>query len=195
MPSGGLPIAVGAVVDNVGTAAQIAKSVKTGMPLVERITTVTGSGINEPKNLITKVGTVVSEIIDQCGGLKDNTVGKFIMGGPMMGIAQYTTEIVTNKGSSGILLLNEKEAHIPDVKNCIRCGRCADVCPAFLQPLYISAYALRNEFDSAEKFSAMDCIECGSCSFICPASRPLLQSIRLAKNEIGAKRRKQSAKK
>jgi electron transport complex protein RnfC len=195
VPSGGLPIAVGAVVDNVGTAAQIAKSVKTGMPLVERITTVTGSGINEPKNLITKVGTVVSEIIDQCGGLKDNTVGKFIMGGPMMGIAQYTTEIVTNKGSSGILLLNEKEAHIPDVKNCIRCGRCADVCPAFLQPLYISAYALRNEFDSAEKFSAMDCIECGSCSFICPSSRPLLQSIRLAKNEIGAKRRKQSAKK
>jgi electron transport complex protein RnfC len=195
VPSGGLPIAVGAVVDNVGTAAQIAKSVKTGMPLVERITTVTGSGINEPKNLITKVGTVVSEIIDQCGGLKDNTVGKFIMGGPMMGIAQYTTEIVTNKGSSGILLLNEKEAHIPDVKNCIRCGRCVDVCPAFIQPLYISAYALRNEFDSAEKFSAMDCIECGSCSFICPASRPLLQSIRLAKNEIGAKRRKQSAKK
>ncbi|WP_024620527.1 electron transport complex subunit RsxC [Metaclostridioides mangenotii] len=195
VPSGGLPIAVGAVVDNVGTAAQIAKSVKTGMPLVERITTVTGSGINEPKNLITKVGTVVSEIIDQCGGLKDNTVGKFIMGGPMMGIAQYTTEIVTNKGSSGILLLNEKEAHIPDVKNCIRCGRCADVCPAFLQPLYISAYSLRDEFDSAEKFRAMDCIECGSCSFICPASRPLLQSIRLAKNEIGAKRRKQSAKK
>lgn len=195
VPSGGLPIAVGAVVDNVGTAAQIAKSVKTGMPLVERITTVTGSSINEPKNLITKVGTLVSEIIEQCGGLKDNKIGKFIMGGPMMGIAQYTTDIVTNKGSSGILLLNEKEAHIPESKNCIRCGRCAEVCPAFLQPLYISAYALKNDFESAEKFRAMDCIECGSCSFICPATRPLLQSIRLAKNEIGAKRRKQSAKK
>ncbi|MDR0879522.1 MAG: electron transport complex subunit RsxC [Clostridioides sp.] len=195
VPSGALPIAVGAVVDNVGTAAQIAKTVKTGMPLVDRITTVTGKMISEPKNLITRVGTPVSEIIEQCGGFKNGVVGKVIMGGPMMGIAQYTTDIVTNKGASGILCMSDKESHIPEVKNCIRCGRCADVCPAFLQPLYISAYSLKDDFEAAEKHRAMDCIECGSCSFICPASRPLLQSIRLAKNEIGAKRRKQPAKK
>lgn len=196
VPSGGLPMDAGAVVDNVGTAAQIAKSIKTGLPLVERITTVTGSCIKEPKNLITKVGTIVSEIIDQCGGFKeDKKVGKVIMGGPMMGIAQYTTDIPTNKGSSGILCLDEKESRTPKPQNCIRCGKCSEVCPAFLQPLYISAYSLRDEFAGAEEYRALDCIECGSCSYICPARRPLLQSIRNAKKEILTLRRKQTSNK
>ncbi|HBH3630983.1 TPA: SLBB domain-containing protein, partial [Clostridioides difficile] len=155
-----------------------------------------GSCIKEPKNLITKVGTLVSEIIEQCGGFKeDKKIGKVIMGGPMMGIAQYTTEIATNKGSSGILCLDEEESRTPDIQNCLRCGRCTDVCPSFLQPLFISAYSLKDDYDTAEYHRAMDCIECGSCSFICPARRPLLQSIRSAKREIGAKRRKQAAQK
>lgn len=196
VPSGGLPMDAGAVVDNVGTAAQIAKSIKTGIPLIERITTVTGSCIKEPKNLVTKVGTLVSEIIEQCGGFKeDKRVGKVIMGGPMMGIAQYTTDIPTNKGSSGILCLNQEEARIPKPQNCLRCGKCSNVCPAFLQPLYISAYSLKNDFTKAEEHRALDCIECGSCSFICPARRPLLQSIRNAKKEIITIKRKQSANK
>lgn len=185
VPSGGLPMDVGVVVNNVETAAQIARTIKTGMPLVERITTVTGSCITEPKNLVTRVGTLVSEIIEQCGGFKEGkTVGKIIIGGPMMGIAQYTINIPINKGASGILCLDKQESKTPKPQNCLRCGKCLDVCPAFLQPLYISAYSLKNDYESAESYRALDCIECGSCSFICPARRPLLQSIRNAKREI-----------
>lgn len=196
VPSGGLPMDAGAVVNNVGTAAQIAKTIKTGMPLVERITTITGNCIQEPKNLITKVGTLFSEIIDQCGGFReDKKLGKVIMGGPMMGIAQHTTNIPTNKGTSGILCLDEMESKTPKPKNCLRCGKCLDVCPAFLQPLYISAYSINGDYESSEKYRALDCIECGSCSFICPARRPLLQSIRVAKKEIIALKRKQSTSK
>ncbi|WP_419726511.1 electron transport complex subunit RsxC [Terrisporobacter petrolearius] len=194
VPSGALPSAAGAVVDNVGTAAQIAKTIKTGLPLIERITTVTGSCIKEPANLVTKVGTVVSEIIDQCGGFKEDVkVGKFIMGGPMMGMTQYTTNVVTNKGSSGILCISAEEAKIDEPSNCLRCGRCTDVCPAFLQPLYISANSLKGDFERAAEHRALDCIECGSCSFICPARRPLVESIRNAKRQIQAMRRKQQA--
>lgn len=192
VPSGALPSAAGVVVDNVGTAAQIAKTIKLGMPLIERITTVTGSCIKQPANLITKVGTVVSEIIEQCGGFKEDAkVGKIIMGGPMMGMAQYTTNIVTNKGSSGILCISEEEAKIEEPSNCLRCGRCTDVCPAFLQPLYISANSLKGDFEKAAEYRALDCIECGSCSYICPARRPLVESIRNAKRQIQAMRRKQ----
>ncbi|MGL5713122.1 MAG: electron transport complex subunit RsxC [Paraclostridium sp.] len=195
VPSGGLPMDAKAVVNNVGTAAQIAKTIRTGLPLVERITTVTGSCIQNPRNLVTKVGTLFSEIIDQCGGFKtDKKLGKVIMGGPMMGIAQYTTNIPTNKGTSGILCLDDEESKTPKPQNCLRCGKCLDVCPAFLQPLYISAYSLRGEYENAENYRALDCIECGSCSFICPARRPLLQSIRVAKKEIITLKRKQSTK-
>ena len=194
VPSGALPSAAGAVVDNVSTAAQIAKTIKTGLPLIERITTVTGSCIKEPANLITKVGTLVSEIINQCGGFKDDVkLGKLIMGGPMMGMTQYTTDIVTNKGSSGILCLSYEEAKIDEPSNCLRCGRCTDVCPAFLQPLYISANSLKGDFERSAEYRALDCIECGSCSFICPARRPLVESIRNAKRQIQAMRRKQQA--
>lgn len=195
VPSGGLPMDAGAVVNNVGTAAQVARTIKTGMPLIERITTVTGSCIKNPKNLITKVGTLASEIIEQCGGFKeDKTVGKVIMGGPMMGIAQYTIDIPTNKGTSGILCLDEEESKTPKPQNCLRCGKCLSVCPAFLQPLYISAYSLKNDFENAQNYRALDCIECGSCSFVCPARRPLLQSVRNAKREIIANKRKQTTK-
>ncbi len=191
VPSGGLPMDIGVVVNNVATAAQIAKTIKTGMPLVERIITVTGSCITNPKNLVTRVGTLVSEIIDQCGGFKDGkNIGKIIMGGPMMGIAQYTIDIPINKGTSGILCLDEQESKLPKPQNCLRCGKCLDVCPAFLQPLYISAYSLKNDYESSKVYRALDCIECGSCSFICPARRPLLQSIRNAKREIIASKKK-----
>ena len=189
VPSGGLPMDVGVVVNNVATAAQIAQTIKTGMPLVERITTVTGSCIKEPMNLIVKVGTLVFEVIQQCGGIKeDKNLGKVVIGGPMTGIAQYTMDIPVNKGESGILLLDEKESHKQKPQNCIRCGKCVDVCPAFLQPLYISAYSLKNDFESCEKYRVLDCIECGSCSFVCPSARPLLQSCINAKREIVAKK-------
>ncbi|MDR1774681.1 MAG: electron transport complex subunit RsxC [Clostridioides sp.] len=191
VPSGALPISVGAVVSNVGTAAQLSKSIKTGMPLVERITTITGRAIKNPKNLITRVGTPVSEIIEQCGGFVDEgKVGKVILGGPMMGNTQYTIDVVTNKGTSGILCLPDEESHIEEPTNCIRCGRCVEGCPMNLRPLYISAYALKNDFEGANNYRPMDCIECGCCTYICPANRPLLQSIRLAKNEIRARQKR-----
>lgn len=189
VPSGGLPMAVGVVVNNVGTAAAISNAIKTGMPLVERICTITGKGIKEPKNLLIKIGTSFKEIIEQCGGY-NGTPGKLIMGGPMMGLAQYTDEIPAVKTTSGILVFSPEEAKLPKPKNCIKCGKCVEICPAFLQPLYISAYSLNNMHETAEKYNALDCIECGSCSFICPSKRPLLQSIRISKREIIAKKRK-----
>lgn len=189
VPSGGLPMDVGVVVNNVGTSAAIANAIKTGMPLIERICTVTGKGIKEPKNLLIKVGTSFKEIIEQCGGY-NGMPGKIIMGGPMMGLAQYSDEIPAVKTTSGILVFTPEEAKLPKPKSCIKCGKCVDICPAFLQPLYISAYSLNNMYETAEKYNALDCIECGSCSFICPSKRPLLQSIRVAKREILAKKRK-----
>lgn len=192
VPSGALPADAGAIVNNVATAAQVAKTLRTGMPLIDRITTVTGSAIAEPKNLLMKIGVPIKEVIEQCGGYS-KTPGKIIMGGPMMGFAQFSDEVVIAKGSSGILVFDEEEARTPDPVQCIRCGKCVDICPAFLQPLQISGYSLNNMMEHAEKYRALDCIECGSCSFICPSKRPLLQSIRVAKREILAKKRKQSS--
>jgi len=189
VPSGGLPADVGVVVDNVSTAAAIASAIKTGMPLIERVITVTGKGIKEPSNLMVRIGTPFHDIINQCGGFVGKP-GKVIMGGPMMGIAQYTLDVPVIKGTSGILILTEQEAQQPEPEVCIRCARCVDVCPMNLLPLYISRYSLANMFDKAEEYNAMDCIECGCCSFECPAKRPLVESIRLAKRAIVAKRRK-----
>ncbi|MCR1899889.1 electron transport complex subunit RsxC [Irregularibacter muris] len=189
VPSGGLPMDAGAVVQNVGTAVAIADAIKIGMPLVERVVTVTGSVIKEPQNLLVRLGTPFKEIIDQCGGFAKNP-GKLIMGGPMMGMAQFSIEVPVLKGTSGILALDEEEANVPDPTPCIRCGKCVNVCPINLLPLYISAYSLNDAFDKAEEYHALDCIECGSCSFICPSRRPLVPSIRVAKREILAKKRK-----
>ncbi|WP_066504384.1 electron transport complex subunit RsxC [Abyssisolibacter fermentans] len=188
VPNGGLPMDVGVVVNNVGTAAAICDVFKTGMPLIERIATITGSAIAKPRNLIIKVGTPFKDIINQCGGYKEE-VGKIIMGGPMMGLAQFTDEIPTIKGTSGILVLDKEDATLPEPQACIRCGKCVNICPVNLQPLIISKLSLKGMYDEAEKFNATSCIECGSCSYICPSKRPLLQAIRVAKKEIIAKRR------
>lgn len=193
VPSGGLPADAGVVVNNVGTAAAVAKAIKTGMPLVERIVTVTGAGVNNPKNLIVKIGTSFKEIIEQCGGLKGN-IGKIIAGGPMMGITQFSLDIPVIKGTSGILVLSEEEARLPEPSNCIRCGKCVEVCPINLMPVNISAASLADRHEQAEALNAMDCIECGSCSFVCPAKRPLVDSIRVSKREILARRKKAQSK-
>ena len=174
VPSGGLPADAGAVVDNVATAAQIAKSLRTGLPLIERICTVTGGAIANPKNVMFKIGTLYSDIINMTGGFKEEPK-KIISGGPMRGVALASVDI-------------------DDMQNCIRCAKCVGVCPAFLEPVYISAYSLKDDFEKAEEYRALDCIECGSCSFICPSKRPLLQSIRVAKREILANRRKAAEK-
>ncbi|MDW7667786.1 MAG: electron transport complex subunit RsxC [Bacillota bacterium] len=189
VPSGGLPMDVGAVVQNIGTVAALAEAITTGMPVVHRVVTITGSAVKEPKNLLVKIGTKFKDVVEQCGGYTDD-LGKVINGGPMMGIAQYTDDVPVIKGTSGILILNERDSQKPEPSNCIRCGKCVDICPSGLLPLMISKNSLLRKFDEAESYNAMDCIECGSCSFICPSKRPLVDAIRVAKQEIIAKRKK-----
>ncbi len=193
VPSGGLPVDVGAVVSNVGTAAAVKDAVFSGMPLVERVVTVAGSCIREPQNLLVKVGTLVTDLIEACGGYSAPP-SKVIIGGPMMGVAQFTTDIPVTKGTSGVLLLGRDEAAPTEPMPCVRCGKCVEACSMRLMPLWIANYAEAGRFDDAERVNALDCIECGCCSFICPSRRRLVQSIRLAKFEIMAKRRRAQAK-
>lgn len=189
VPSGGLPADVGVVVDNVGTACAVADAIKFGKPLVERVITVTGEGVKTPKNLLVKIGTPFSELIDFCGGFNGRP-GKVISGGPMMGIAQFTLDVPVIKGTSGILVFPEDKLSLKNSKPCIRCARCVEACPMNLLPLFISAYSLKNNYDKCEEYHADDCIECGSCSYVCPSKRPLVESIRIAKQTILNKRRK-----
>ncbi|MEW6523770.1 MAG: electron transport complex subunit RsxC [Bacillota bacterium] len=190
-PPPGLPLDVGVVVNNVGTAHALATVLKTGMPLVDRVVTVTGPVITAPANLRVKLGTLFSDLIEQCGGYSA-LPGKLIMGGPMMGVAQHTAEVPVIKGTSGILALAENQAWDGDPTPCIKCARCVDVCPMQLVPVFMSAYAERGQWDMADRYNAADCLECGCCSYICPAKRPLVQTIRLAKHEILAARRQRA---
>jgi len=189
VPSGALPSEVGCVISNSGTAIAIYEAVTKGLPLIERVTTVTGSGINTPKVLKFRIGTMVNEIIEYCGGLKDD-IAKVILGGPMMGFAIFDTAVPTNKGTSGILCLNAADANFEEPSNCIRCGKCIQACPMHLMPQYIGGFSVKGDFERCEEYNAMDCIECGSCAFVCPARRPLVSSIRVAKRQILEKRRK-----
>jgi electron transport complex protein RnfC len=189
VPSGGLPMDSGVIVNNVGTAAALACAIDTGMPLVERIVTVTGSGIKEPRNLIVRIGTPFADVIEQCGGLEDD-IGKIIHGGPMMGIAQYTIEVPVIKGTSGMLILKEQDLGLSQESPCIKCAKCVDACPIGLMPTKLEGFAQKGMMQEAEEYNAVDCIECGSCSFVCPAKRPLVERIRLIKADIIAERRK-----
>ena len=189
VPSGTLPSEVGCVISNSSTAIAIYDAVTSGMPLIERVVTVTGKGINEHAVLQFRVGTLVSDIIEYCGGLTAD-IEKVILGGPMMGFAIFDTAVPATKGTSGILCMNAEEAYMLEPSNCIRCGKCTEVCPMGLMPLYIASYSLNGDYEKSDEYNAMDCIECGSCAFICPARRPLVASIRVAKKHIQAKRRK-----
>jgi len=189
VPSGGLPMDVHVIVDNAGTCAAIANAIQTGMPLVERVTTVTGTGIKEPKNLLIRIGTPFSEIIEQCGGFKGEA-GKVIMGGPMMGLSQSVLDVPAVKGTSGILVLAKNDVVLSEQSPCIRCARCVDACPIHLLPTNLGKFAERGMWTEAEEYHALDCIECGCCAYVCPAHIPLTQLIRLAKNHIVASRKK-----
>ena len=189
VPSGGLPADAGVAVFNVGTAASFYNSVKTGMPSIDRIVTVAGSCIREPKNLRVRYGTSFADCIAFCGGLTEEAA-KIISGGPMMGIAQPDDKATVIAGTSGILALSHKEAGLQQIQNCIRCARCVEACPVNLMPLSIAAAANSGRFEETAKLNANDCIECGACSFICPSRRPLVQSIRLAKNALRQSARK-----
>ncbi len=190
VPSGGLPLEVGVVIQNVGTSAAIAKAVREGIPLVERVVTVTGNGIVKPANLMVKIGTTFSDIIKQCLGLTGDAA-KIISGGPMMGVAQADADVPVMKGTSGILVLTDAEVSLASPGPCIRCGRCVTGCPMSLMPNFLGICGENKAYDEAEPYHALDCIECGCCAYVCPAARPLTQWIRAAKAEITARKRKE----
>lgn len=183
VPSGKLPIEVGAVVQNVGTAFAVYEAVQKNKPLFERIVTVTGKSVAKPGNFLVRIGTPVSNLIDAAGGLPDDTE-KVVSGGPMMGKALNDLNAPVTKGTSGVLLFADKEAHRKRYEACIRCGKCVTVCPMGLEPYLLMNYSEQKMWSDAEKDKIMDCIECGSCSFTCPAYRPLLDFIRLGKSNV-----------
>jgi electron transport complex protein RnfC len=184
VPPRALPMDVKVVVQNVGTAYAIYEAVRYGKPLVERVVTVTGEGIANPGNLLVRIGTMVSDLIAECGGLKDEKL-KVISGGPMMGFSIPSLDIPITKGTSGILALPEGEiVHAEDFGSCIRCGRCIDVCPMGLMPMMLSIYAEKGQYEGAKEYNLFDCFECGSCAFVCPSKRPIVQLVRLAKSQV-----------
>ncbi|WP_304261935.1 electron transport complex subunit RsxC [Kallipyga massiliensis] len=189
VPMGGLPAAVGCIVDNVGTTCAIVDAVYYGKPLYERVVTVTGHALNEPKNLLVRFGTTIGEVLDYAGGLATEA-GKIIFGGPMMGVAQASVDSVTDKRNNGILVLTKEEAEPQRIDPCIRCNRCVEVCPVFLEPLIIASASKMENWDIAQANDVTACIECGSCSYICPSHRPLTELIRFGKQEVMAMNRK-----
>ena len=178
-----IPINVGAVVQNVGTAFAIYEAVMKNKPLVDRIITVTGKSVKNPSNLLARLGTPFQLLIDECGGLPEDT-GKIIGGGPMMGKALLSFEVPMTKGSSGLLLMNEKEARRSEPQPCIRCAKCVGACPMGLEPFLLSKVSAMEEWEIAEKNDIVSCIECGSCQFTCPSNRPLLDMIRVGKTTV-----------
>jgi electron transport complex protein RnfC len=193
VPSGKLPIEVGCVVNNIGTAQAVYYAVQKNMPLIQNILTLTGKNVKQKKNLLVRVGTPIQSVIDYCGGLPEGT-GKVISGGPMMGKAISELSAPTVKTTSAILLMSNKESTRKEVTNCLRCGKCVSVCPMGLEPIQIAQFAENRLWEEAEKTLAMDCIECGCCLFTCPAGRPLLDLVRISKNHIGEIRRQRAQK-
>ena len=182
VPPGGLPMDVGCVVQNVGTAVACLEAVRDGLPMIERVATVTGSGINVPRNIRVRVGTPLVEVLAFCGGVTPD-VGKVVFGGPMMGVGQFDMDVPVIKGTSGILCLREEEVAQFAGGPCIRCGSCVDVCPMGLLPSALGLLSERFRFDELGALHVVDCIECGSCAFVCPSHRPLVQLFKRGKVE------------
>ncbi len=183
VPSGGLPIDVGVVAFNVGSFYAAYEAVQHHKPLIERVVTVTGKSLKNPSNFIVRIGTPIRALIEAAGGLPEDT-GKIVNGGPMMGKALLSLDVPIVKGSSGILVIPEKEAQRKLVINCIRCTKCVNVCPMGLEPYLLMSLSQNEMWERMEAEKVMDCIECGSCSFICPSNRPLLDYIRLGKQNV-----------
>ena len=192
VPSGKLPIEVGCVVHNVGTAFAVYEAVQKNKPLIDRVVTVAGRSLKKHANFLVRIGTPVSALIDAVGGLPEDT-GKVINGGPMMGKALSELDVPVTKGTSGILVFTEEEAHRKQVQNCIRCARCLTVCPMGLEPYLLSQLADKKRDEDCEQERIMDCMECGSCLYICPSGRPLLDQIRVGKARTGKMMRERSS--
>lgn len=185
VPSGGLPLDVGVIVNNIDTCIAVYNAIKEGMPVIKRRITVSGHGMAHPGVFEVCIGTLFEELIETAGGMKPG-VRKIVMGGPMMGIAQFDLSVPVIKTTSGILALTREEIRPLEEQPCLRCGKCVEVCPMNLVPLKLAKAGIKADDETAVKFHAGDCIECGCCSYICPARRPLVESIRLAKGRAMA---------
>jgi electron transport complex protein RnfC len=182
VPQTKLPFDIGIVVHNVATVFAIYEAIYKNKPLYERVVTVTGSCLTNPKNILARIGTPIKDLINYCGPLKEEPA-KIIIGGPMMGIAQFSDEVPVIKSTTGIILMGQEEGRIYEEEFCIRCGACIRECPVGLMPCLINLASEKEMWKEATKYGASDCIECGLCSYVCPANRRIVQSIKRAKLE------------
>ncbi|WP_295731470.1 electron transport complex subunit RsxC [uncultured Muribaculum sp.] len=195
VPSGALPIATGAIVQNVATAYAVYDAVRFGQPLIDRVVTITGPSVERPGNYRAAIGISIEKLIEMAGGVPSDT-GKIVLGGPMMGKSIVNIDAPTTKGVSGILMLPENMSERGKTEPCIRCAKCVSACPMGLEPYLLATLSRLGEWEEVEKEKVMNCMECGCCSFTCPSSRPILDFIRLGKQTVGAAiRARQSQKK
>lgn len=192
VPSGKLPLDVEVMVSNVSSIAMLSEWFRLGKPLIERVVTVTGPSIARPANVLVPIGTSMKEVVDYCGGITTNEV-RMLLGGPMMGMVQRSLNIPVVKGTSGMLMMTGEEVGSLDEYNCVRCGRCVDACPMFLNPSTLGLMAKKGLWEEMEDNYVLDCFECGSCSFACPSHIPLVQSFRVAKGIIRERKAKEQA--
>jgi electron transport complex protein RnfC len=186
VPLGKLPFDSGVIVHNVATAVSIFEAINYRKPLIERVITVSGEGVGEPKNLRVRIGTTFEDILDQCGGIKQGGETAVISGGPMMGIAEKTLAVPVVKGTSGITVLTAASIKPLDFSPCIRCSRCVEACPMGFMPYRLGDLGRMGFTGEFKDWKGLACIECGCCSFICPAKRPLVGWIRLGKHRLMA---------
>ncbi len=192
VPSGKLPIDAQVLIQNVGTVAGIGDLFAWGQPLIERVVTVTGPGIHNPSTLLIPVGVKLAEVLDYCGGLRENA-RQILFGGPMMGTPQQNLEVPVMKGTSGILCLTDAEVRPRREYACISCSSCLDACPVFLNPSRLGMLARVGHYEEMLEFNLMDCMECGSCSYVCPSNIPLVQRFRVAKGMLREEQARQKA--
>ena len=190
VPRGGLPFDVGVVVQNVGTTKAVREAVSQGVPLYQRAITVSGSGIKDPKNLVVRLGTSFKDTVEFCGGFKEGA-DILIMGGPMMGISQWSLDVPVVKATSGILAWDSPPPFLE--YTCIRCSRCVGHCPMRLVPTQLMKFVKYENLTLAETWGILDCVECGSCQYVCPSKIPLVHWIRWGKNKVAELKRKKSA--
>ncbi|MDA3839128.1 MAG: electron transport complex subunit RsxC [Candidatus Delongbacteria bacterium] len=188
VPSGGLPMDVGVVVSNVGTASAVYDAVALNKPFYERVVSVTGESINDPKNVLARIGTPSSELIEFAGGVKED-VYKILNGGPMMGAAMYEMNAPVHKGTSGILCLSKENAKVYTEQPCISCGKCVTVCPLNLLPTDIQLNVQHGKYEEAEKLGLMDCMKCGTCAYVCPSKRNLVHYFSIGQAKINEMKR------
>jgi electron transport complex protein RnfC len=190
VPSGKLPVSLGVLVQNVGSAASIAEIFETGLPLVERVVTVSGHGVRTPANLLVPVGTKLADLLDACGGLTSDAE-EILFGGPMMGVAQRTLEVPIVKGTTGVVVLTREEVRSRKQYPCIHCGACLEACPVFLNPSMLADLARTQRYTEMEEWHLNDCMLCGSCSYVCPSNIPLSQLFQASK--VALRQRKAGA--